>query len=320
MAEGKGKLWCPICQSDTPDILEDNAQGDVICRDCGAVLDNLIDMGSEWRSFANDGTSSGGGDPSRVGGAENPLLQDGGLSTSIARDPTKSAGANQISKWNKMGAVSSTDRNLITAFKEIDRMADGMQLPQKMADRAKEIYKQVETNKSLRGRSGEAIIAATVYISCRMAGVPRSLKEIAAQTSVPKKDIGSSFNFVKKLLGYNGEMEVIKSGYYMTRFCSHLQLPDVIGRAAGHVATTATELGAVAGKSPISVAAAAIYLICAIAPPEQRPDRAVIAEVTGVSESTIRQSYKDMYPVRHKILPPTSMWTPFEDVDKLPPG
>ena len=54
------------------------------------MLDQLIDMGSEWRSFANDGGANNG-DPSRVGAAENPLLQDSGLSTAIARDPTKGA-------------------------------------------------------------------------------------------------------------------------------------------------------------------------------------------------------------------------------------
>jgi len=239
------------------------------------------------------------------------------LSTTIARDPTKGAKDNQLSKWNKMGAMSSTDRNLITAFKEIDRMAEGMALPQKIADRAKEVYREVEMKQSLRGRSGEAIIAGTLYISCRYGDVPRTLKEIAVHTAAPLKEIGKAFNFVKKLLKLP-DLEVIKSANYMTRFCSHLDLPDRLGQAAGEVATKATDLGVVAGKSPISVAAAAIYLILALAPPEHRRERAKIAEATGVSESTIRQSYKDMYPYRKEIMPPPAMWTPHSDVNSLP--
>lgn len=314
---------CPICDNSEPDIIEDNKEGTVICTDCGAVLDTLIDMGSEWRSFAA-GDGSTGVDMNRVGAAENPLLEDRGLSTTIARDATKSAKDNHLSKANKMGATSSTDRNLIQAFKRIDEMRENMQVPMNIADRAKEIYRDVEKKKSLRGRNGESIIAATMYIACRLNNVPRTMKEIAAQTAVPQKDVGSSFNFVKKLLKLNLEMQVISAADYMTRFVSHLQFDDnkktaaKIAQAASHVAETATQRGVVAGKSPISVAAAAIYLILAIAPPEQRRDRAVIAQVTGVSESTIRQSYKDMYPIRHELMPPPSMWTPYSDVNSLP--
>ena len=54
----------------------DDAQGDVICMACGAVLDTLIDMGREWRAFAD----RVGDDPSRVGAAENPLLGGGCVS------------------------------------------------------------------------------------------------------------------------------------------------------------------------------------------------------------------------------------------------
>ena len=230
---------------------------------------------------------------------------------------------NALARANKMGAMSSSDRNLIQAYAEIDRMAESMQLPGKISDKAKEYYKQVEQKKSLRGRSGAAIIAACMYISCRMCENARTFKEIAANVQSDKvtlQDIKNQYTFVKKLLKINEPMKIIAAGNYMERFTSNLHLPFVIGKAAAHVATAATEDGCVAGKSPISVAAAAIYLILQLAPPEQQKTRDAIAGVTGVSESTIRQSYKDMYPVRHKIMPPKEMWTPFADVDTLPPG
>jgi len=66
--------YCPICENDDPDFDEDEKQGDVICRDCGCVMGTIISEGSEWRSFASDGNSTGV-DHNRVGAAENPLLQ-----------------------------------------------------------------------------------------------------------------------------------------------------------------------------------------------------------------------------------------------------
>lgn len=55
-------------------------------------------------------------------------------------------------------------------------------------------------------------------------------------------------------------VDIIKTGDYMSRFCSNLSLPLQIHRAATYIANKAEELGILSGKSPISIAAAAIYL------------------------------------------------------------
>jgi transcription initiation factor TFIIB len=72
-----------------PNIVEDYKAGDLICGDCGLVFPmRIIDMRSEWRNFAQADTGAMGEDSSRVGHAENPLM-DGvidQLSTSIARN------------------------------------------------------------------------------------------------------------------------------------------------------------------------------------------------------------------------------------------
>jgi len=62
------RLLCPDCQNAVPNLVEDYASGDVICRDCGSVLmARVIDTHSEWRTFASEPTGAGD-DPSRVGG------------------------------------------------------------------------------------------------------------------------------------------------------------------------------------------------------------------------------------------------------------
>ena len=46
----------------------------------------------------------------------------------------------------------------------------------------------------------------------------------------------------------------------MFRFCANLGLPTKVQKAATHIATTAVDIDIVPGRSPISVAAAAIYM------------------------------------------------------------
>lgn len=53
-------------------MIEDYRAGDMICSECGLVVgDRVVDVGSEWRTFSNEKSTS---DPSRVGAAQNPLL------------------------------------------------------------------------------------------------------------------------------------------------------------------------------------------------------------------------------------------------------
>eukprot|EP00658_Telonema_sp_P-2_P028243 TRINITY_DN2167_c0_g2_i1.p1 TRINITY_DN2167_c0_g2~~TRINITY_DN2167_c0_g2_i1.p1 ORF type:complete len:360 (+),score=66.25 TRINITY_DN2167_c0_g2_i1:135-1214(+) len=315
MANRNQGYRCKMCPDDNPDVVEDYATGDAICRGCGLVIEGgIIDMSSEWRTFASDGNTA---DPSRVGAASNPLLNDSGLSTMVARD-TGGGGdnpmADNLRKWNNRGAQSSQDRNLINAFREIDRISEHMALPGKIATTSKEYYAKVEKNKTLRGRSSEAIIAACVYIGCRMEAVPRTLKEIAGQTNATKKEIGTSFTYIKKLLKLNESMDTIRPENYLARFCSYLQLPEGIRAAAGFVADKSMEMRLVAGKSPISVAAAAIFFVCQLCEEKHVKDKGQISKIAGVSEVTIRNSYKDMYPARAELVQFP------KDVYTIPPG
>jgi len=72
--------------------------------------------------------------------------------------------------------MSSSDRALINAFREINGMADRINLAKTIVDRANNLFKQVHDGKNLKGRSNDAIASACLYIACRQEGVPRTFK------------------------------------------------------------------------------------------------------------------------------------------------
>lgn len=124
-------------------LIEDYRAGDMICSECGLVVgDRVIDVGSEWRTFSNERS---GVDPNRVGGPENPLLGGGDLSTIIGPG-TGSASFDEFGapKYQNRRTMSSSDRSLISAFKEISLMADRINLPKTIVDRANNLFKQVQ--------------------------------------------------------------------------------------------------------------------------------------------------------------------------------
>lgn len=105
------------------------------------IFNRVIDVGSEWRTFSNE---KSGVDPSRVGGPENPLLSGGDLSTIIGPGRgDASFDSFGVSKYQNRRNISSTDRALINAFREISTMADRINLPKTIVDRANNLFKQV---------------------------------------------------------------------------------------------------------------------------------------------------------------------------------
>lgn len=88
--------------------------------------------------------------------------------------------------------------------------------------------------------------------------MPRTFKEICAVSKISKKEIGRCFKLILKAL--ETSVDLITTADFMSRFCSNLGLPNSVQRAATHIARKAGELDIVSGRSPISVAAAAIYM------------------------------------------------------------
>ncbi|XP_052790658.1 transcription initiation factor IIB-like isoform X2 [Mya arenaria] len=303
-------LSCPE-HPDTP-LVEDYHAGDMICPECGLVVgDRVVDVGTEWRTFSNEKSDK---DPSRVGASENPLLEGGDLSTMIAFDPktTQQMDENGKPMYKNRRTMNSSDRALLNAFREISQMGDRLNLPKMVADRGNTLFKQVNDTKSLKGRSNDAICSACMYIACRQEGVPRTFKEICAVSKVSKKEIGRVFKLILKALETN--VDLITTGDFMARFCSNLTLSSKIQKAATCIARKAVDLYLVPGRSPVSVAAAAIYMASQAS--EDKKTQKEIGDIAGVAEVTIRQAYKLMYPHAHKLFPEDFKFhTP---IDQLP--
>ncbi|KAB1227600.1 Transcription initiation factor IIB [Morella rubra] len=185
-----------------------------------------------------------------------------------------------------------------------------------LLDRANEIYKKVEDQKPLRGRNQDAILAACLYIACRQEDKPRTVKEICSVANgATKKEIGRAKEYIVKQLevemGQSMEMGTIHAGDFLRRFCSHLGMNNQAVKAAQEAVQKSEELDI--RRSPISVAAAVIYIITQLS-----DDKKLLKDIslaTGVAEGTIRNSYKDLYPNAARLIP--SWYAEEEDLRNL---
>ncbi|KXN71290.1 transcription initiation factor IIB [Conidiobolus coronatus NRRL 28638] len=291
------KLQCKFCVDEIPNIVEEFASGDLVCGNCGLVLgDRIIDTRSEWRTFANDE----GDDPSRVGAAANPLLSGSQLDTAISTMDGGSGTAKDLNKIHNRSIAVKGEKNLIQAFKEISALCDNLQLNKVISDIAKQHYKRAEEEKLLRGKPSNVIIAAAIFIALRTEKVPRTFKEICALTRVSKKEIGKAYIALSK--GIDTNVQSANPQQLMARYCSNLGLPMVVENASILLSKKVKNIPSLAGKSPISIAAACIfYASHLLGHGRSFKD---ICEMCGISEGTARGAYRTMFRAAEELKDP----------------
>ncbi|PSP81579.1 transcription initiation factor IIB 2 [Halobacteriales archaeon QS_1_68_20] len=286
---------CPECGGSLVTHEED---GETVCRECGLVVEqDGIDRGPEWRAF----DAKEKDEKSRVGAPTTNTMHDKGLSTNIDwRD--KDAYGNTLSssqrkkmqrlrKWNeRFRTRDSRERNLKQALGEIDRMASALGLPQNVRETASVIYRRALNEDLLPGRSIEGVSTACVYAAARQAGMPRSLDEIADVSRVEKSEIARTYRYVVRELGL--EVKPADPESYVPRFASGLDLSEESEQRARELLRNAKEKGVHSGKSPVGLAAAAVYAASLLT--NEKTTQAAVSEVADISEVTIRNRYHEL--------------------------
>jgi transcription initiation factor TFIIB len=293
---------CPECSGA---LVTDEEHGETVCADCGLVVEEGgIDRGPEWRAF----DSREKDEKSRVGAPTTKMMHDDGLSTNIGWQ-NKDAYGKQLSNrqrqkmqrlrtWNeRFRTRDSKERNLKQALGEIDRMASALGLPENVRETASVIYRRALDEDLLPGRSIEGVATSCVYAAARMAGVPRSLDEIAEVSRVEKSEVARTYRYVVRELGL--EVKPADPEQYVPRFASSLDLSDESERRARELLRNAKEKGVHSGKSPVGLAAAAVYAASLLT--NEKTTQAAVSDVADISEVTIRNRYHELLEAQEQL-------------------
>jgi len=331
-------MMCKDCKEFPPNLIEEFSSGDMVCGSCGLVLgDRIVDTRSEWRTFSND--DQGNDDPSRVGDGANPLLNGSQLQTTIAFGDGNARSRDLLRAQGKSANDKAT-KGLLAAYKEIGAHCDAVNIPKNVSDTAKHLFKLVDDAKAFKGKSQEAIVAGCIFIACRQCGVPRTFREIYALTKVSKKDIGRTFKALEKFFAQDSAGKVAMANAaggnlqstdtyqtttstnakdLCTRYCSQLGLKSQqFVKVSQGLADKMSTVGDLAGRSPLSVAAACIYMASFLLGKGKTPKE--ISQVAGVSDGTIRTAYKYLYQERERLIEPDWIADGKGKMDNLPVG
>jgi transcription initiation factor TFIIB len=142
----------------------------------------------------------------------------------------------------------------------------------------------------VRGRSIAAIAAASLYAACRDTSTPRTLREIAEASLVDKKDVARCYRLLLRELGV--QMPIADPLTYISKIAERTGISGRTQGLAIQILSDAKRRRAAAGKDPMGLAAAALYLACL--QNNEKKTQKDIAEAAGVTEVTVRNRYKSL--------------------------
>jgi transcription initiation factor TFIIB len=196
----QNKEKCPRCGKNN--LVTDAESGELFCAKCGFVIDEKVSNNGSERTFSDSTVNK-----SRTGDGTSLTRHDQGLST-IINPVNKDSSGNPLSAsmksslkrlrvWdNRSRTKDSVDRNLQQALSELLKMKEKLSLSDAIGEKAAYIYRKALEKKSVRGRSIQSLIAASLYAACRESGVPRTLNEVSDSGNIRRKELSVCYRLL----------------------------------------------------------------------------------------------------------------------------
>jgi transcription initiation factor TFIIB len=175
------------------------------------------------------------------------------------------------------------------------------------------IHKDISEQKMFRGMNRDGIKAASIYISCRQNGCPRTAHEIAEIFRLDKTSATNGCSMAVSIMSnikrnsgsgiadMSQDLCSTKPSSFIERYCSRLNINTELTMLSKFIAQKIERDISISDNTPHSIAAGIVYFIsqtCNL--PISKTD---VKKVCGVSEVTINKCYKKLDNMRDKLIP-----------------
>jgi len=298
---------CETCQSS----LAFSDEGFLTCtnRKCGIIYKDLVDHSAEWRFYGADDNQHG--DPTRCGIPINPLLEESSYGCKVLYSGGMSYEMRKIRRYTEWQTMPYKEKSQYDDFQVITNMAQNAGIPKMIIDDAIYYHKKIsEYEVNFRGTNRDGILAASIYISCRINNFPRTAKEIA---SIFRLDVTSATKGCKNALAIinNLEKDVInkdktsfcrtKPEDFIERFCSKLNINGELTKVCQFIAMKIEKENLMPENTPHSIASGIIYFICQVF--HLNVNKKDIKNVSEISEVTINKCFKKLEKKTTELIP-----------------
>ena len=297
---------CENCEN----LLIYNDEGFQVCcnKNCGRIYKDIIDHTAEWRYYGADDNSNL--DPTRCGMPINPLLEESSYGCKIICGSNSSYEMKKIRRYTDWQSMPYKEKSQYEEFQKIIILAQNAGIPKLIIDDAIIYHKKISETKTFRGFNRDGIIAATIYISSRINGYPRTAKEIANifnldTTSATKgcKNATIIINELEENIENNDKTEFCRTMplAFIERYCSKLSINKELTLLSKFIATIIEKNDLIPENTPPSIAAGIIFYVsinCNL-----NISKKQINAISEISEVTINKCYKKLETIKYNLIP-----------------
>jgi transcription initiation factor TFIIB len=179
---------------------------------------------------------------------------------------------------------------VFTVEKEIYRQTKLLNFDEQMVLEVQSLYDTIQSRGLTKYKQNEKIITAVMYIICRRDSTPYTLHKICDKLKVDYRSINKVYRYLIK------RMDIIipptSPKDYISKFGEELKMDSSLIQKAYEILDDVRDTGCISGKGPAGVAAASLCLACDIEHNSRDPKE--VAEVSGVTQVTIRNRYREL--------------------------
>ena len=275
---------------------------------CGIIYKDSLDYSPEWRFYGPDDKS--GKDPTRCGNPINPLLVESSFGCKVLCTGGSSYEMKKIRKWTEWQSMPHREKSLYDEFQFITIMAQNAGIPKIFIDDAMIIHKDFSEQKMFRGMNRDGIKAASIYISCRLNGCPRTAHEIAEIFKLDKTSATTGCSMAVNILHniernvdpeQQTELCVTKPSSFIERYCSRLNFSTELSMLAKFIANKIEKNNFITDNIPHAIASGIVYFVAANC--NLNITKHDIKNMCGVSEVTINKCFKKLETIKGELIP-----------------
>ena len=299
--------FCDNCQF----ILIFSEEGFLTCTNpkCGIIYKDILDQSAEWKFYGADDNQSS--DPTRCGMPTNPLLEESSFGCKVLCASSMTYEMRKIRRYTEWQSMPYKEKSQYDEFQTITVMAQNSGIPKMIIDDAIRYHKKIsEFDISFRGDNRDGILAASIYISCRINQYPRTAKEISHifnldVTSATKgcKNALSIINVIEKDMNNKEKTNfgTTTPQAFIERFCSKLNINNELTKLCNFISIKVEKMNIMPENTPHSIAAGIVYFIAQIC--KLNISKKDIRNVSEISEVTINKVFKKMEIMTDELIP-----------------
>ena len=276
---------------------------------CGIIYKDILDQGAEWRYYGADDNQNS--DPTRCGMPINPLLVESSYGCKVICFGSSSYEMRKIRRYTEWQSMPYNEKARYDEFQRITIMAQGGGIPKLIIDDAIRYHKKIsEYDQTFRGDNKDGLIAASIYISCRINNYPRTVKELATIFHLdPKsanrgcKNAQTIINDIEKDLDFSEKTVFCKTtpDAFIERYCSRLNINSELTQLCKFISMKIEKMNLMPENTPNSIAAGVVYFITQFC--KLNVSKRDIRIVSEISEVTINKCFKKMELMTDSLIP-----------------